>query len=119
MFDIDEGVHLFNDSDFFSAHDFFEDIWMEAEQDEKLFFQGMVQISVGCYHLICGNLKGAKSQFTKGLTKLEVYLPFYYKVNLNKLTKEIKFLLDNINKKEITRQIPKIELLTNKTLLGE
>ncbi|MCB9247923.1 MAG: DUF309 domain-containing protein [Ignavibacteriales bacterium] len=40
MFDIDEGVHLFNDSDFFfSAHDFFEDIWMEAERDEKLFFQ--------------------------------------------------------------------------------
>ncbi len=119
MFDITNGVHLFNDSDFFSAHDFFEDIWMEAERNEKAFFQGMVQVSVGCYHLICGNFKGAKSQLTKGISKLNKYLPFYYGLNLDKFIKQLTFLLDNLIKKEITKKIPTIELTTNKTLLGE
>jgi len=112
MNDISKGVLLFNDSDFFSAHDFFEDIWMGAETDERLFFQGLVQISVGCYHLICGNLKGAKSQLTKGIGKLDNYQPEFYSVNLKKLIKEISFLSDNIDKKNIIEKIPKIELTT-------
>ena len=112
MNDISKGVLFFNDSDFFSAHDSFEDIWMGAETDEKLFFQGLVQISVGCYHLVCGNLKGAKSQLTKGIEKLDNYQPEFYSVNLEKLVKEISFLSDNIDKKNIIEKIPKIEITT-------
>ncbi len=112
MIDIFKGVLFFNDSDFFSAHDFFEDIWMGAEADEKFFFQGLVQISVGCYHLICGNLKGAKSQLIKGIEKLNNYQPEFYSVNLEKLIKEISFLSNNINNKNILEKIPKIELTT-------
>ncbi|MCB9219020.1 MAG: DUF309 domain-containing protein, partial [Ignavibacteriales bacterium] len=43
MIDISEGIKLYNNCDFFSAHDFFEDIWMDAEKSEKEFFQGLVQ----------------------------------------------------------------------------
>ena len=89
MIVISDGINLFNDSDFFSAHDFFEDIWMEAGKDEKLFFQGMVQISVGCYHLICGNERGALSQLQKGITKLTDFRPDFYNINLDLLTKGI------------------------------
>ena len=47
MIDISQGVHLFNDSDFFSAHDYFEDIWMEAGQNEKFFWKNtMCRLSV-------------------------------------------------------------------------
>ncbi len=112
MIDISDGIALFNESDFFSAHDFFEDIWMDADRDEKEFFQGLVQISVGSYHLICGNLKGAKSQLTKGITKLKKYEPDYYKVNLGLLNEQIKFLINNIDSKtNITKEIPTIKLL--------
>lgn len=112
MIDISEGINLFNESDFFSAHDFFEDIWMDADRDEKEFFQGLVQVSVGCYHLICGNLNGAESQLTKAKTKLNNFMPNYYKINLVNLDSKIKYLLDNLSNKEITKEIPTIELIS-------
>ncbi|MBK7104165.1 MAG: DUF309 domain-containing protein [Ignavibacteriae bacterium] len=112
MIDISKGVLLFNDSDFFSAHDFFEELWMDSLKEEKEFFQGLVQISVGSYHLICGNLKGAKSQLQKGKIKLEKFLPSFYEINVLKLTKEISILITNLDQENIINQIPKIELTT-------
>ena len=112
MIDISDGIKLFNDSDYFSAHDFFEDVWMDASRNEKEFFQGLVQISVGCYHLICGNLKGAESQLTKGKTKLSKFEPGYYKVDLTNLNNKIKLLLENLSERDVTKSIPTIELIT-------
>ncbi len=87
-----DGIQLFNDGSYFEAHDHFEDMWMEAENDEKDFYQGLVQVSVGSYHLICGNYTGALSQYRKGVEKLENYrdskrnidLDFFY-MKLNHL----------------------------------
>lgn len=110
MIDISEGINLFNDCDFFSAHDFFEDIWMDANGDEKAFFQGLVQVSVGCYHLICGNLKGAKSQLSKGKEKLTKYEPVFYNINLKLLNKKLEQLLNKLaTDKNILKAIPTIE----------
>ena len=112
MIDISDGIALFNDCDFFAAHDYFEEIWMEAKRDEKEFFQGLVQISVGCYHLICGNFKGAKSQLGKGISKLGKFEPAYYNLDLSSLTQKIELLIYNIdNKSIINREIPTIELI--------
>ena len=111
MIDISDGIALFNDCDFFAAHDFFEDIWMEAERNEKEFFQGLVQISVGCYHLICGNSKGAKSQLEKGMHKLKKYEPSYYNLDLSLLNNKVELLIDNVDNRSIIKQeIPTIEL---------
>lgn len=113
MIDISDGIALFNECDFFSAHDFFEDIWMDANRDEKEFFQGLVQVSVGCYHLICGNLKGANSQLTKGKIKLRKFEPEFNNVELVEFNKRIEKLLNNLElKTNINTEIPKIELLT-------
>ncbi|MFZ1288571.1 MAG: DUF309 domain-containing protein [Melioribacteraceae bacterium] len=112
MIDISEGVLLFNDCDFFAAHDFFEEVWMSAIKSEKEFFQGLVQISVGSFHLICGNKNGAKSQLTKGKFKLEQYLPSFYNVNIIKLVSELSILVEKIEVKDIFNLIPKIELTT-------
>jgi predicted metal-dependent hydrolase len=115
LIDIQRGIDLFNDADFFSAHDYFEDLWMDCEQKNRLFFQGMVQISVGSYHLICANYKGALSQFNKGTEKLKNYVPYYLGVNLDKLLREVKllsFLLEDNSPKTTQIEIeklPKIE----------
>jgi len=96
LIDIEEGIKLFNSSDFFAAHDYFEDLWMNAEQKDKLFFQGMVQISVASYHLTHNNLNGALSQYIKSADKLKNYLPEYYGVNLEKLLNDADKIKRNI-----------------------
>ncbi len=114
MLDITEGIKLFNNSDFFAAHDFFEDLWMEANYDDKKFYQGLVQISVGCFHLICGNLNGAKSQILKGINKLLDFIPEYNSLELTKLISKFKKILIDLNEINISlirKKIPVLELL--------
>lgn len=117
-FDIVAGIRLFNECDFFEAHDFFEDLWMDCAYEERLFFQGLVQISVGCYHFISGNLKGAFSQLLKGKNKLEKYLPVYRKIDLESLLNELNVLIleveDNFNENKAENRadvIPKIKYM--------
>jgi len=49
---------------------------MEYDREERFFFQGMVQVSTGCYHLIFGNFRGSLSQLKKGTKKAEILSPF-------------------------------------------
>jgi len=103
--DIKKGIELFNDGSFFEAHDYFEEMWNEAGRGEKEFYQGLVQISVGSYHLICGNYKGALSQLNKGMSKLVKFNPDKEGINLYKLLSEINILVDKIimyNSKKIS-----------------
>jgi predicted metal-dependent hydrolase len=37
LIDITKGIKLFNDGDYFEAHDFFEDIWVKVH-DESVYF---------------------------------------------------------------------------------
>ncbi|MBA4406490.1 hypothetical protein C0389_04375 [bacterium] len=57
----------------------------------------MVQISVGCYHLINQNYKGCTSQFKKGTNKLKEFRSSHRNINLEKLVKEIESLIKIIN----------------------
>lgn len=90
LIDISEGVNLFNNAFYFESHDYFEDLWLKAEQEDRLFFQGMVQISVGCYHYDHKNYKGALSQFTRGSEKLKLYGERFNGVNIGKLLSDVK-----------------------------
>ena len=113
---IEEGVNLFNEQDFFAAHDFFENLWMNAASNDRLFFQGMVQISVGGYHLLNKNFKGSLSQYKKGTEKLTNYLPNYKGIKLDILLQKINTIIEDLefyftqeNMKIISNNIPKIE----------
>ncbi|MCX6170423.1 MAG: DUF309 domain-containing protein [Ignavibacteriales bacterium] len=117
MIEISKGISLFNEAEFFSAHDFFEDCWVICDREERLFFQGMVQISVGCFHLLSGNYKGSLSQFLKGTKKLRNFNPSYREIKIDKLLIEIDVLIKSISEnsiiedpKKIWKLIPKIEL---------
>jgi hypothetical protein len=107
LVDISQGIKLFNNADFFSAHDFFESCWIECDKADKLFFQGMVQISVGCYHLISGNQKGCLSQFRKGIEKLRVYLPSHKNINLEPLVRKIELLSESLDENLFNQDIKK------------
>jgi hypothetical protein len=53
------GIVLFNDQDFFEAHEVWEDLWADSHGDERRFYQGLIQAAVGLCHFCNGNLGGA------------------------------------------------------------
>ncbi len=113
------GISLFNDADYFSAHDAFEDEWRGCNNNDKLFFQGLTQIAVGSFHFASGNYKGSLSQFKKGVTKLRQYLPDYKNVDLSLLIENITEIIDilesNFDKKVNMNQIDIPKILMVKT----
>jgi uncharacterized protein len=53
------GIRLFNDHDFFEAHDVWEEYWTELAGADRRFVQGLIQAAVGLVHFGNGNLRGA------------------------------------------------------------
>ena len=84
-----QGIDEFNRGHFFECHDTLEELWMETVGEDRLFLQGLIQISVGFYHLFNQNYKGATSQFTKGLEKLDRYRPSHRGIELEKFMKQV------------------------------
>jgi predicted metal-dependent hydrolase len=84
-----QGIAEFNREHFFECHDTLEKLWMETGGRDRLFLQGLIQVAVGFYHFLNGNFKGASSQMTKALGKLDGYRPAYGGIELDRFTREI------------------------------
>ncbi|XPV76939.1 MAG: DUF309 domain-containing protein [Desulfovibrio sp.] len=54
-----EAVELFNEQEFYEAHEVLEDLWHDEPRPIRAVYQGVLQIGVGIYHMERGNFKGA------------------------------------------------------------
>ncbi len=84
-----KGIEEFNSRLFFECHDTLEDLWHGTRGEDRLFLQGLIQVSVGFYHILNRNYKGALSQWTKAEQKLAPYCPVYREINLARLLEEL------------------------------
>jgi hypothetical protein len=91
-----EGVAQFNSQEYYACHDTLEALWMEATEPDKKFYQGILQIAVGCYHLGNGNQRGACILLGEGIDKLQRYQPDYMGIDVEKLIAESAELLIDI-----------------------
>ena len=64
------GAEAFNRGDFFEAHEIWEDAWAEESGQVRLFYQGIIQVAVGCCHVQRGNRTGAIHLMGRGVDKL-------------------------------------------------
>ena len=77
-----EGVRLFEDGQYFLAHETLEEHWAEAPEEDRNFYQGLIHLAVGFLHHGKGNQKGARMQFAKASTRLKDYPGIYQEVDL-------------------------------------
>lgn len=80
-----QGVEQFNQQEFYACHDTLEALWMEASNPQKQFYQGILQIAVGCYHLGNLNWRGAVILLGEGIGRLRDYQPVYDGVDVASL----------------------------------
>ncbi|MEA5447654.1 DUF309 domain-containing protein [Leptolyngbya sp. CCNP1308] len=79
------GVALFNQGDYYACHDVLEAIWMEADTLDKPFYQGILQIAVGLYHLGNHNWQGASILLGEGTNRLRPFEPVYGGIDVERL----------------------------------
>ena len=77
-----QGVAQFNRGDFYACHDTIEALWHESGELEKDFYQGILQVAVGCYHLQNDNWRGAVVLLGAGASRLEPYEPNFASIDV-------------------------------------
>ena len=65
-----EGIQLFNQGEFYKAHDPLELAWMETPGPERDLYQGILQIGLAYFQLSRGNYRGALKMFQRGQRNL-------------------------------------------------
>ena len=98
-----QGVEEFNQQQFYACHDTLEAIWIEAPEADKRFYQGILQVAVGCYHLSNNNWRGAVILLGEAVRRLCDYLPDYHNVDVGILLEQSNQLLQTLQQIEPER----------------
>jgi uncharacterized protein len=122
-----KAIEQFNQAKFYACHDTLEAIWMDAMHPEKTFYQGILQIAVGLYHLSHANWRGAVILLGEGIGRLRDFQPHFAGIDVGKLIQDSATLLKALqiagaeaietitqemqeNKSQL--QIPKIQIIS-------
>ena len=84
-----EGIELFNTKQFFRCHEVVEALWKEERGHLRQFYQGLIQLAVGFYHLTRQNPAGASTLLQEGQEKLEPFAPHCLGIDVGELIRDI------------------------------
>jgi predicted metal-dependent hydrolase len=104
-----EGVRLFNECEFFEAHDIWEELWSDYQGPSRKFYQGLIQVAVCLHHFGNGNTRGAKKLYFGSRGYLQEYRPKHLGVDLDKLFVELERCCAEILSS--TEEYPKVEIV--------
>ncbi|HEY3132200.1 MAG TPA: DUF309 domain-containing protein [Acidobacteriota bacterium] len=110
-----KGLQLFNREQFYECHDTLEELWLEDSGSDRLFYQGLIQVAVGFYHLTGVKLGAARTMMRMALEKLAHYPPKHRGIQLAEFREQVaawKRILDEaiaLKGDVPKRSFPKIE----------
>jgi predicted metal-dependent hydrolase len=81
----EQAIQQFNQGDYYACHDTLEAIWIEAPEPERNFYQGLLQIAVGIYHLSNLNWRGALILLGEGINRLQPYEPVHAGIEIESI----------------------------------
>jgi predicted metal-dependent hydrolase len=102
------GVALFNGVRYWHAHEAWEELWRAAPEEERDFYQGLIQIAAGLLHLQRRNARGARNKLREGIQKLEAYEPVHRGILVNELIGKAKQILEDLESGYLPYLIPPV-----------
>ncbi len=118
-----QGVDQFNQQEFYACHDTLEALWIEAVEPQKRFYQGILQISVACYHLGNLNWRGAVVLLGEGIARLSNYQPDYGEIDVTELLSQSVNLLQalqNVGSEQVADFVRQLEAAdSNDVVVGD
>ena len=85
-----EGLRCYCGGSFFEAHEHWEEVWLAAQEPEKSFLQGLIQVAAAFHHYQQGNRAGTASLLAAALGRLERYTEGFGGIALPPLREEIR-----------------------------
>ena len=103
-----EGVSLFNGVRYWHAHEAWETLWRAADDRDRDFYQGLIQVAAGLLHLQRRNARGARTKLEEGIARLEGYRPSHKGIMVNDLIGACQPLLGELQNGFIPYLIPPV-----------
>jgi len=103
-----EGVALFNGARYWHAHEAWETLWRAAEDKDRDYYQGLIQIAAGLLHLQRRNSRGARNKLTEGVAKLRPYQPAHRGIFVNELIGAAVRILGQLGAGYVPHLIPPV-----------
>ncbi len=86
------GIEQFNHREYFECHETLEAIWIKEPRPIRTLYKGILQVGVGCYHLLRGNYRGAIIKLDSGARYLEAFTPCCLSVDVARLIADARAL---------------------------
>ena len=93
-------LNLFNNHQWYEAHDAFEEIWNFLDGDERQVIQGILQVSVSQFHLSRGNINGATILLGEGLGRIKTRTGTNIGIDLESFCECLEDLLKKLQNKD-------------------
>jgi predicted metal-dependent hydrolase len=94
------GITLYNDENFYEAHDPWEELWMDLDGLEKQFIKGLLHSSVGLYHFGNKNTGGAKKLYLSSRKYLDDCRPTFWNLNVDDFLEQLDLVFKELAETE-------------------
>ncbi|MGZ8562738.1 MAG: DUF309 domain-containing protein [Candidatus Limnocylindria bacterium] len=102
------GVALFNGVRYWHAHEAWETLWRAASDEDRDFYQGLIQVAAGLLHLQRRNARGARNKLAEGLEKLAKYEPAHRGLVVSELVAKGHLILADLDQGLVPYLIPPV-----------
>jgi hypothetical protein len=102
------GVALFNGVRYWHAHEAWETLWRAVGDDERPFYQGLIQVAAGLLHLQRRNARGARNKLREGLEKLRPFEPVHRGILVTELMGKGGRILSDLDEGQMPYLIPPV-----------
>jgi uncharacterized protein len=104
------GITLFNQAEFFDAHEALEDIWRAAPPENKKFLQGLIQVAVAFHHYSTGNRVGMRSVLERAIRNLSQPSGSFGIIQLMPLLQSLSQWREALDNKTSLPDLPRVHL---------
>ena len=93
-----EGLQLFNQGEFFEAHEELEAAWRDETSSIRDLYRGILQIAVTYLHITRGNYDGAVKVYGRSLKWLQGWGDICRGVNIKKLRRDAETVMQEVTR---------------------
>jgi predicted metal-dependent hydrolase len=104
------GIELFNQAQFYDAHEVLEEVWRPLVGEQRIFLQGLIQVAVALHHHSTGNVVGARSLLGRAAKNLSSCPEVYCALELHELRVSLETWQVALEKGQPTPPLPKLRM---------
>jgi predicted metal-dependent hydrolase len=106
-----EGLRCYDQGEYFTAHEAWETVWLEAQEPDKTFLQGLIQVTAAFHHLQRNNPLGTARLLHAALRRLELYPACFGRISVTVLCSDIRERIQALNANEPMPELARARIL--------